>query len=280
MTTNHYLEAEKLLELAKTEPNLTLAALFASRAQAHATLATVAPEEPPTIPLRDAYSRWGDCVVEADDGALANVADESIIWICLHGIPIDQPVAFETAVRQTEPVKLVARLAPWPEPEPEPQPEAVPLYRAAKTWGDDIEVQSLHNPDIRWRVRGGKFLAVRWDRVKWRDLTEKTGALVTLASREPYRDDPWAPGQDVTARLMAGETAPEGTILRDCEGDLYRVTQSGRGTMWSPPMRLWSHTAGLWAWGSVTGRFSWANFTPIRVATPDQIRAAGIEVQS
>ncbi|WP_288797811.1 hypothetical protein [uncultured Arsenicicoccus sp.] len=211
MTTSHYLEAEKLLDLAREHANLSdesynaRAALFATLAQAHATLAL--------------------------------------------------------ATRPAE------------QPEPAPEPEAVPLWRAAETWGDDIEVQSLSFPGLRWRVRGGNFhrLGMGWD--KWWALTPASNAMVTLASREPYRDDPWAtPGEDVTMRLMVGDTPPAGTILVDRFGYLYRVEADG--TFTSRTGKRWSRDPGR----------RWANdlssYTPLHVATPDQLTAAGIEVRS
>lgn len=169
---------------------------------------------------------------------------------------------------------LALAAQPDEQTKPAPEPESVPLYRAAETWGDDIEVKPLDRPGARWRVRGGKLLFIGLSGVKWLDVTETSSAMVTLVSREPYRDDPWAPGQDVTDRLEAGETAPEGTVLTDCEGGLYRAEADGRFTDWWKSWGGW-WPAPDWAWNRrAMGRLR--DCTPIRVATPEQITAAGI----
>ena len=184
----------------------------------------------------------------------------------------DQMLA-ETFTARAQVHALLA-LAGGPRDAKPAEPTTVPLRRAADTWGDDIEVQSVERPGIRWRVRGGKRLRINVDGATWLDLTERSVAMVTLVSRKPYRDDPWAPGQDVTARLAAGEQAPEGTILRDCQGDLYRVEADGRGTM-GFDHGWWSSDVSAWAWDGGGGD-GWCDYAPLTVATPAQITAAGI----
>lgn len=101
------------------------------------------------------------------------------------------------------------------------------------------------------------------------DVAERLGMLTE-------HPGPWEPGQDVTDRLAAGETAPEGTLLADCDGDIYRAESGGRFTDWRTSWGGW-WPAPDWAWNrNARGRLS--NYAPIRVATPEQIRAAGIEV--
>ena len=83
---------------------------------------------------------------------------------------------------------------------------------------------------------------------------------------------PWAPGQDVTDRLAAGHVAPYRTILADKLGYLYRAEANCGFTSW------WEVESD-WAWGpDLYGRLH--TYAPIYVATPEQIRAAGIEVPS
>lgn len=159
----------------------------------------------------------------------------------------------------------------------------------------DAESVTVHEPAIKWQ-EGDVVLGapgetyVRNEDGEWRFssgypsfiITDKTAHAYAPVIREgkivaspapdgecvTQREVPWEPGQDVTARLASGEHAPDGTILRDCEGALYRVEADGAGTIWLG--NRWSINVGSTTWTS------WMHYTPLTVATPAQITAAGI----
>lgn len=98
------------------------------------------------------------------------------------------------------------------------------------------------------------------------------------SSRGPAADGPWGAGENVTARLAAGEIAPDGTILRDRDGDIYKACADGAFTDWMPGLKRWRPTLG-WSWDdSALGRLR--RYAPLHVATPEQLREAGIEASS
>lgn len=92
------------------------------------------------------------------------------------------------------------------------------------------------------------------------DVAERLG----MTSEHP---GPWEPGQDVTARLRAGETAPEGTILRNRNGLIWRTEEDGNGTLWIKFDRRWSSRIGAWSWTDDETKFG-AGTGPIFVAAP------------
>lgn len=74
----------------------------------------------------------------------------------------------------------------------------------------------------------------------------------------------WEPGTNVTD--LADE-APEGVILVDCDGDYWRAAANGY-------LLNWHAGRGIWLAAGKVGNV--ARFAPIRVATNEQLRAAGI----